>query len=64
MDAWVNITFCCDDVFFFPASPAGQMLIWRAYGLHGTALDEMKLRLKEWESSVHDDEEYVSELDS
>ncbi|CAM9417617.1 unnamed protein product [Choristocarpus tenellus] len=32
-----------------------QVLIWRAYRLHGAVLKEMKLRLRDWESWLQND---------
>lgn len=44
------------------ACGAVQVLIWRAYKLHGPALKNMKDRLREWEMSLSNDRHNTEKL--
>lgn len=51
--------------FFGPRfRSAMKVTIWRAYRLHGTALKDMKERLREWEASLGDEQHKSSSTSS
>lgn len=41
---------------------APQVLIWRAYRLHGVALKDMKRKLREWESFLSNEQDKTAKL--